>query len=185
MKKYYVLLAIFGVMAGYAADSALLFEDERDIYFPITKEQLKVKKSNVAGLVDLSKISQSELLFEVYNKKVLLDSKNQAGYFEMIKKRMATEYPVSAKASHREVNARLGLLQAMVVFWNSNGAAVEHSQLSQFFAQVAKSKQENLMVRRQAYKNWLTFQAQPNSRLASLANHSDENLIGSLAQDAH
>ncbi len=156
MKKYYVLLAFFGLLAGYNAESDNWLEDDRDVYFPITKEQLKVKKTNVAGLD-----------------------------YDVIKSRLESEYPKSAKSAQREVKARLGLLQAMAVLWQATGSGAEPSQLRNFYAQLAKSKHENLLVRRQAYKNWLAFQDKPNNRLASLANHSDENLIGSLAEDAH
>lgn len=45
MKKYYVILAVLAILAGYVAKTNHWFEDERDIYFPISKEQLKVKKS--------------------------------------------------------------------------------------------------------------------------------------------
>lgn len=45
MKKYYVALTILATLIGYLAKTNYWFEDERDIYFPITKEQLKVKKS--------------------------------------------------------------------------------------------------------------------------------------------
>jgi hypothetical protein len=193
MKKYYFLLAFFGLLAGYSAESDNWFEDEKDVYFPITREQLKVKRTQVAGLTDLSALSQSELLYEVYNRKVLLDSAKQNDYFAMIRKRITSDYP--AKTAHhskifdREVKARLGLLQAMAAFWHpkNSDVRVNPSELRNFFAQVAKSNQENLMVRRQAYKNWLSIQDPPtqssHSRLATLATHSDENLIGSLAQD--
>ncbi len=55
MKKYYisllgVLSILLGYFAGYLAVTNHWFEDERDVYFPITKEQLKeqlkVKKVN-------------------------------------------------------------------------------------------------------------------------------------------
>jgi len=44
MKKNYVLLMILAILLGYIAKTNYWFEDERDIYFPISKEQLKAKK---------------------------------------------------------------------------------------------------------------------------------------------
>lgn len=45
MKKNYVLLMILAILLGYLAKINYWFEDERDIYFPISKEQLKAKRS--------------------------------------------------------------------------------------------------------------------------------------------
>jgi|GEM_PF-4723240 len=44
MKKYYFILATLAILFGYFAKTNNWFDDERDLYFPITKEQLKVKK---------------------------------------------------------------------------------------------------------------------------------------------
>lgn len=43
MKKY-IVLGILSLLVGYIAITDHWFVDERDIYFPITKEQLRVKK---------------------------------------------------------------------------------------------------------------------------------------------
>ena len=48
MKKYYLLLAGLAILLGYIVKTNYWFEDERDIYFPITKEQLKLKKQVAA-----------------------------------------------------------------------------------------------------------------------------------------
>lgn len=164
MRKFYISLAVVGLIAGYIAKSDYWFENEQDIYFPITREQLKVKR-----------VVDSELNFET------------------IKSRLTSPYPekspLHSKNYDREVKARLGLLQAMFVYWSAPATQVKvnSAAVKNLFAQVAKSKTENLMVRRQAYRNWLTFQvpAGPSTtRLASLASHSDENLIGNLTKDA-
>ena len=165
MRKFYISLAVIGLVAGYFAKTDFWFEDEQDIYFPITREQLKVNREDHSQILN----------------------------FEVIKKRLTSQYPKKtiqhSKAYDREVKARLDLLQAMSVFWSAPKTDLKFNpaEAKNFFAQLARDKTENLMIRRQAYKNWLTFQAPAApgiARLASLANHSDENLIGNLSEDA-
>lgn len=59
MKKYYILLGILGVLTGYFFKSNFLFEDEREIYFPITKEQLRVKKNKTEPVLQTASDEQS------------------------------------------------------------------------------------------------------------------------------
>lgn len=227
MKKRYFALAVAGLILGYFAKVNYWFEDERDVYFPITKEQLqsKVRAIKQAGMqnnlgtvaqiskttgsvdnanpsyVDLARLSQNLLFNEIYNNKVLQKEEHQNVYFQMIQSRLSSEYPRSVASSHssayeREVANRLGLLRAMSQFWATPNAVknVEAKQIKDFFHDIAKNKNENIMVRRQAYKNWLTFgdSAQPSekqrlaansdSRLLHLVSLSDESLIESLTE---
>lgn len=48
MKKKYIALAVLGLLIGYFSKIYFWSEDERDVYFPITKEQLKIKKNTVS-----------------------------------------------------------------------------------------------------------------------------------------
>ena len=227
MKKRYFALAAIGLILGYLAKIDFWFEDERDVYFPITKEQLRTKVraakqagmqnnsstpaqfSNSAGpinnavstYVDLARLSQNLLFNEIYNNKVLQQEANHGVYFQMIQSRLYSEYPRSVASSHsnayeREVANRLGLLRAMSHFWMSPNTVknVEPKQIKEFFHDIAKNKNENIMVRRQAYKNWLTFgdsaqqsekqrlAANSDSRLLHLVSLSDESLIESLTE---
>ena len=119
----------------------------------------------------------------------------------MIQSRLNSEYPRSVASSHssayeREVANRLGLLRAMSHFWTVPNSVknVDKKQIKDFFHDVAKNKNENIMVRRQAYKNWLTFgdsagqsekqrlAANSDSRLLHLVSLSDESLIESLTE---
>ena len=227
MKKRYFALAVVGLFLGYLAKMNYWFEDERDVYFPITKEQLRTKVRNVKqagmqnnkaaqtqangvtgavensnpGFVDLTNLSQNLLFNEIYNNKVLQQEAHQKVYFQMIQSRLTSEYPHSVASSHsnayeREVANRLGLLRAMSQFWATPNTVknVDAKQIKDFFHDVAKNKTENIMVRRQAYKNWLTFgdsaqqsekqrlAANSDSRLLHLVSLSDESLIESLTE---
>lgn len=226
MKKRYFALAAVGLILGYFAKMDYWFEDERDVYFPISKEQLrsKVRAVKQAGMqnnqvtsqvgkstgsvdkaapsyVDLAHLSQNLLFNEIYNNKVLQQEDHHGVYFQMIQSRLNSEYPRSVASSHssayeREVANRLGLLRAMSHFWTTpnNVKTVEAKQIKDFFHDVAKNKNENIMVRRQAYKNWLTFgdsaqqsekqrlAANSDSRLLHLVSLSDESLIESLTE---
>lgn len=227
MKKRYFALAVAGLILGYFAKVNYVFEDERDVYFPITKEQLrsKVRAVKQAGMqnnsvtptqannptgsidhanpqyVDLARLSQNGLFNEIYNNKVLQQEAHHGVYFQMIQSRLSSEYPRSVASSHssayeREVANRLGLLRAMSQFWAIPNSVknVDAKQIKNFFHDVAKNKNENIMVRRQAYKNWLTFgdsaqqsekqrlAANSDSRLLHLVSLSDESLIESLTE---
>jgi hypothetical protein len=117
----------------------------------------------------------------------------------MIYARLNSQYPqsssgISNNSYEREVENRLGLLRAMSHFWASPTEVknVDPKQIKDFFYSVAKNKNENIMVRRQAYKNWLTFGEQvadvqkqrvaenSDRRLLHLVSFSDESLIESL-----
>lgn len=218
MKKYYISLAVLGILFGYYAKVNYVLEDEKDVFFPITRAQLKVSKkaasalafgstaaqpAQVSELADLSHLTQSELFSELHNRKILLQPNNQQSYFTMIQTRLNQPYPIAGASKHagnaeREIASRLGLLRAMSMYWPTPKQVhgVNHTVIKNFFAQVAKNKKENLMIRRQAYKNWLTFgdsvsQADKtrmaenaDSRLLHLVSLSDENLIESLTESA-
>lgn len=222
MKKRYLALALAGIILGYVAKVNYWFEDEREIYFPITKEQIRSKvraeklarlqsspiknqistvtsAPSVAPHADLSKLSQNLLFNEIYKNKVLQHESHHSLYFQMIQARLNSQYPqspsgIATNSYEREVENRLGLLRAMSHFWSNPTEVknVDPKQIKNFFYSVAKNKNENIMVRRQAYKNWLTFgehvadsqkhRLAQNSdrRLLHLVSFSDESLIESL-----
>lgn len=221
MKKYYVGFAIVGLLVGYFAKVQYWFEDEKDVFFPITKEQLRVKKNKpavtaqnipaddaanavagtstaatgtaAASAVALEGLSQYELFNQLYNSKVLNEKNNHAVYFEKIKSRLTSPYQYGVAGEHKsayekEVANRLGLLKAMASFWPTpKQVQYDHKQIKQFFFEVAANKKENLMVRRQAYKNWLSFGdtvlvADKNKFLA--ANDTELLHLVSLSDDA-
>lgn len=220
MKKYYIILAILGILAGYFSKIDFWFEDARESFFPITKAQLKIKKNSVvpdeqsategpsnpsvspAPAVALDKLSQGELFHELYNAKILKQASNQTLYFEKIRARLSSQYPAPVLSEHKtdyekEVANRIGLLKAMARFWPSpREVSVDQTVIKQFFFDIAKNKKENFMVRRQAYKNWLTFGdtvspsdknrllASADGRLLHLISLSDENLIQNLTESA-
>ena len=224
MKKYYFVFGVLGLLIGYFSKVDFWFEDGRDVFFPITKAQLKKKKQPltadsavaavvpqaVAGeaakapnqIVDLEHLSQYELFHQLYNSKVLVARTSQAVYFEKIKNRLNSKYPAPVQSEHKtayekEVANRLGLLKAMSQFWPTpKEVSISQKEIKQLFHEIAKNKDENLMVRRQAFKNWLTFgntaaQSEKNQLLASadskllhLISLSDENLIQSLTESA-
>ena len=226
MKKYYIILAVLGLFIGYFSKMNFWFEDAREVFFPISKAQLKTKKIAVAvtgkspsedaspadstptptaslpSPVDLEKLSQYELFHQLYNARVLQQTSNHEIYFEKIKARLTSKYPVAVATEHKsiyekEVADRLGLLRAMLHFWSSpKEVRYDHKSIKQFFYEVANNKDENLMIRRQAYKNWLSFGnsvsrtdkgrflASNDDRLLHLVSLSDENLIETLTESA-
>ena len=101
MKKYYFIFGVMGLLIGYFSKTDFWFEDGRDIFFPISKAQLKKKKTappapdaavsevitqnnsgpTVAGpaqIVALENLSQFELFHQLYNSKVLLPRGNHS-----------------------------------------------------------------------------------------------------------
>ncbi len=226
MKKYYIILAVLGLFIGYFSKMNFWFEDAREVFFPISKAQLKAKKNAVAVTwksasedaspadstpspstslpqpVDLEKLSQYELFHQLYNARILQEATNHEFYFEKIKARLTSKYPIAVKTEHKsnyekEVADRLGLLRAMSHFWPSpKEVHYDHKTIKQFFYEVANNKDENLMVRRQAYRNWLSFGnsvsrndkgrfiASNDDRLLHLVSLSDENLIETLTESA-
>ena len=223
MKKYYFIFGMLGLLIGYFSKLDFWFEDGRDVFFPITKAQLKKKKTaqpaedvpavtpqNIAAtttktpapIVDLENLSQFELFHQLYNSKVLVSPGSHAVYFEKIKNRINSKYPAPVQSEHRtayekEVANRLGLLKAMSQFWPTpKEVSINQKDIKQFFHGIARNKEENFMVRRQAFKNWLTFGnsvaqnektqllASADSKLLHLISLSDENLIQSLTESA-
>ena len=222
MKKYYFIFGMLGLLIGYFSKLDFWFEDGRDVFFPITKAQLKKKRTaqpvpdvavtpqNVAAastnaptpIVDLENLSQFELFHQLYNSKVLVPRGSHVAYFAKIKNRINSKYPAPVKSEHRtayekEVANRLGLLKAMSQFWPTpKEVSVNQKEIKQFFHDIARNKEENFMVRRQAFKNWLTFGnsvaqneknqllASADSKLLHLISLSDENLIQSLTERA-
>lgn len=223
MKKYYVIFGVLGLMVGYFSKSDFWFEDGRDNFFPITKTQLKAKKSSTpapdvqAGQLpviavaaqgpgavpaDLETLSQFELFHQLYNVRVLKNPATHTIYFEKIKSRLKAKYPVTTVSEHKtnyekEVANRLGLLRAMSQFWPSpRDVKVNQKEIKNFFHHIAKNKNENFMIRRQAFKSWLSFgntvsQTEKNkllagadSRLLHLVSLSDENLMQALTESA-
>ena len=225
MKKYYFIFGVLGLLIGYFSKSDFWFEDGRDTFFPISKSQLKKKKplppvtdiatsavtpqntsataaAVPAQIVDLDRLSQFELFHQLYNNKVLMVRGNQATYFEAIKGRISSKYPPPVQSEHKtayekEVANRLGILRAMAQFWPTpKEVSVSQKEIKKFFHDIARNKEENFMVRRQAFKNWLTFGnsvapadknqllASADSRLLHLISLSDENLIQSLTESA-
>jgi len=224
MKKYYVIFAVLGLLIGYFAKVQYWFEDEKDVLFPITKAQLRIKKNNAAGVnanqntagtnqgtnanlinlastpVDLQNLSQYELFNELYNSKVLNQTINHALYFEKIRVRLKSAYPAREASEfktkyEKEVANRLGLLKAMSVFWPTpRQVSLSQKPIKQFFYEVASNKSENVMVRRQAYKNWMSFgnsitETEKNkflndndTKLLHLVSLSDDALAESLTE---
>ena len=48
MKKRYLIAAVLGLILGFWAKIDYWFVDERDVFFPITKEDLRVSKKMIA-----------------------------------------------------------------------------------------------------------------------------------------
>lgn len=226
MKKYYIGFAMVGLLVGYFAKVQYWFEDEKDVFFPITKEQLRAKKNKPVVNVQtesedsatafepsasvpkpqipaaLESLSQYELFNQLYNSKVLTEKNNQSVYFEKIRTRLTSPYPIGVATIHKsdyekEVANRIGLLKAMATFWPTpHQVQYDQKKIKQFFYNVASSKKENLMVRRQAYKNWLSFGDSVASadkskflnsndaELLHLVSLSDDMLAESLTESA-
>jgi hypothetical protein len=223
MKKHYIIFAVLGLLIGYFAKVQYWFEDEKDVLFPITKAQLRIKKNNAAVIsnqntsitnqnstsgalvlpaVDLQNLSQYELFNELYNSKVLSQTANHTIYFEKIRARLKSPYPAREVSEfktkyEKEVANRLGLLKAMAKFWPTpQQVRVSQKTIKQFFYEVASKKSENLMIRRQAYKNWMSFGdsitlAEKNkflndndTKLLHLVSLSDDALAESLTESA-
>jgi hypothetical protein len=224
MKKYFIIFAALGLLIGYFAKVQYWFEDEKDVLFPITKAQLRIKKNSTAGVnanqntaspnqvanvnpansaatpVDLQNLSQYELFNELYNSKVLNQTNNHALYFDKIRARLKSAYPAHEVSEfktkyEKEVANRIGLLKAMSVFWPTpRQVSLSQKPIKLFFYEVASNKSENVMVRRQAYKNWMSFgnsisETEKNkflndndTKLLHLVSLSDDALAESLTE---
>ena len=117
----------------------------------------------------------------------------------MIKNRLQSPYMNSTykvQAYQKEMNNRLSILKAMADFWSSEKDLkyISAVQLKKFFLDVARNKDENIVIRRQAYKNLITFEnykdmvdqkrkIASNSKLLHLVSFSDESMIESLANN--
>lgn len=225
MKKYYIIIGLAGLLFGYFAKYDFWFEDARDTFFPITKETIKQSVQNKTDTTDsntdkpteqpttaaekkansepvnLDILAGNALFKELYNNKALTEKNNQSVYFEKIKKRLTSPYPAFKDVEfgseyESEVTNRLGILRAMSHFWSKPSlVSVNPDKMKKFFYQIADNKNENLMVRRQAYKNWLYFGksvsaeekkrfiAGADSEMLHLISVSDDELISSLTKE--
>jgi hypothetical protein len=151
MKKRYYFLIFFGALLGYFSVTDHWFEDERDIYFPITAEQLRAgvhaQAEQTAGL----------------------------SLLQSAKDRFNSPYK---KNYERDLRDRLSLLNEVV-----NAKQIPANDSKEFFLSLAKNKNENIVVRRQAYKNWLHLSEDKKSQQAQLATFSDETMLESLTQE--
>ncbi len=188
MIKRYYLFAAFGLIFGYTAQSNYWFVDERDVYFPITREQLQlnVRNTNMA-LTEKSAPNATILLNDIYNLHALKKASLQKEYLLEIK-----NYFYLPEKTTLNIKHKLNLLTALSIYWNSNSTIVglEPNEYSLFLIQLAKNKTENILVRKQAYKNWLLINKPvvaenkkiQYNRLAQLVNFSDENLMNSISE---
>lgn len=201
MMKRYVALAVVGLIVGYVAQSNFWFEDERDIYFPITKEQLQTKvRATKVAQAEAQHLNAPDLLTAIYNEKVLTKNFQQKDYFKKVETYFTAHQALSTGATASQKNAleikhKLSFLMAFSANWNTPQKIVgfEAQDYAQFLRSVAQNKNENLLVRRQAYKNWLNFtqeavaanahSASEKVRLAQLVTFSDSEMIDSLSQN--
>ena len=160
MKKRYIFLAIAGLILGYAAKVEKWFEDEREIYFPITAEQIR------AGVRQAQSSSNSRRTHYSYS-------------VDNLKNKFQKKYGKNYK---REINQRLALLKLTDFKQDS----LQYVQAKQFYLELARNQNEDLLVRRQAYKNWLSMNQLTNEkkvetvRLGHLADFSDDKMLNSL-----
>jgi hypothetical protein len=200
MMKRYVALAVVGLIVGYVAQSNFWFEDERDIFFPITKEQLQTKvRATKVARAEAQGLNAPDILAAIYNKKVLTQELQQKDYFSKIETYFIAHsgfktQPVSMQKSSLELKNKLSFLMALSTNWNVPQKIVgfEAKNYAQFLKSLAQNKNEHLLVRKQAYKNWLNFtheevasnaQSTEKVRLAQLVTFSDAQMIDSLSQN--
>lgn len=151
MKKRYFFFVFFGMILGYLAINDHWFEDERDIYFPITAEQIR------AGVAHLR-----------------AEQGGAVSVLQSAKERLNLPYK---KNYERDIHERMQLL-AVVAY----SKQVPVTESKDFFLNLARNKNENILVRRQAYKHWLNLSEQKNVGLVQLATFSDESMLESLTQ---
>lgn len=200
MMKRYVALAVVGLIVGYVAQSNFWFEDERDIYFPITKEQLQTKvRSTKVAEAKAQQLSAPDLLAAIYNEKVLTKDFQQKDYFKKVETYFTAHSGLetktdSAQKKSLELKHKLSFLMAFSTNWNAPQKIVgfEPQEYAQFLKSLAQNKNEHLLVRKQAYKNWLNFtqdatlaNAHPSEkvRLAQLVTFSDTQMIDAMSQN--
>ncbi|MCC2678319.1 MAG: hypothetical protein K0R29_895 [Pseudobdellovibrio sp.] len=151
MKKHYFFFVFFGTLLGYLAVTDHWFEDERDIYFPITAEQIR------AGVAQRRAEQSGEL-----------------SVLQSAKQRFDLPYK---KNYERDLRERMQLLGVV-----AHSKTVTVAESKDFFLNLARNKNENILVRRQAYKHWLKLSSPQNSGLVQLASFSDETMLESLTQ---
>jgi hypothetical protein len=162
MKKRYFCFVLAGLVLGYIAKVEHWFEDEREIYFPITAEQIR------AGVKEakLDSNRQPSSAFDVFKQKIT--SKNSKNY-------------------NRSVNQKLALLKSA----NMQEDLSDYLELKKLYLEIVRNKEEDMLVRRQAYKNWVALdninsnKTTEEHRLGQLANFSDEKMLNSLIEDAY
>lgn len=171
---------------------------------PKTMLEATVKpQAQQSSPVNLDTLSRKDLFHALYNAEVLTDRNQHKFYFEKIKSRLMQKYPKSTGIKHVneyeiEVVNRLGILRALAKYWQpANQSTINPNELKKFFHSVALKTSEPLMIRRQAYKNWLSFGntvtaqdkkrfiASNDSKLLHLISISDETLIQSLMQESN
>lgn len=194
--KRYVALAVVGLFVGYVAQSNFWFEDERDVYFPITKEQLqmKVRTTKVAN-AQAQDLKAPDLLTAIYNEKVLTKGFLQKDYFNKIETYFtahSADVDMTAQKKSLELKHKLSFLMAFSTNWSAPQkiSGFEPKEYAQFLKRIAQNKNEHLLVRKQAYKNWLAFSQDgliahsgaEKVRLAQLVTFSDTQMIDSLSQ---
>ena len=200
MMKRYVALAVIGLVVGYVAQSNYLFQDERDVFFPITKQQLqtKVRSAKIAE-AKAHQLNAPDLLAAIYNQKVLTRDFNQKDYFKKIETYFTAHQPGStATTPHNsalELKHKLSFLIAFSANWNTPQkiSGFQPQEYAQFLKNLAQNRNEHILVRKQAYKNWLSFtqetvavnarSATEKLRLAQLVTFSDAQMIDSLSQN--
>jgi len=150
MKKRYYFLIFFGAMLGYFSVAEHWFEDESDLYFPITAEQIR------AGV------------------RAQAQQNNGISVLQNAKERFNAPYK---KNYERDLHERLELLSTLI---HSKQVPVAESKA--FFLNLARNKNENIVIRRQAYKQWLQLTDQKKETLVQLATFSDESMLEALTQ---
>lgn len=201
MMKRYVALAVVGLVIGYVAQSNYWFEDERDVYFPITKEQLQAKvRATKLAQAQAQDLNAPELLAAIYNEKVLTREFLQKDYFKKIETyftahHAATDSNERSQKNILETKHKLSFLMALSTNWSTPQkiSGFAPNEYATFLKKLAQNKEEHLLVRKQAYKNWLAFtqealatnnhSASEKVRLAQLVTFSDSQMIDSLSQN--
>ncbi|MGZ3692391.1 MAG: hypothetical protein ACXVAX_12865, partial [Pseudobdellovibrio sp.] len=76
------------------------------------------------------------------------------------------------------------LLKTMQYQWPDQKSfkQLNAQEVKNYFHEIARNEKENILVRRQAYKNWVALGSQKEERLAQLVNFSDEQMMQSLTE---
>ena len=106
---------------------------------------------------------------EAQNPQNRITEKNSS--FENVKEKLTAKY---RKNYSQDVRERLNLLKTMAENKNLNA--------QQFYHDLARSNDQDILVRRQAYKNWL-MSKNKNEHLQQLATFSDGGMLNSLTQE--